>query len=343
MKMHDFRSDTVTKPTKAMREAMARAEVGDDVYEEDPTVNALEKKAAALMDKEASLFVPSGTMANLLAVLSVCNRGDEVMMGTRSHTFLHEAGGVSALGGVVIHTIPNEDDGRVCVKRLLPALRDPDNVHEPVSRMVIVENTQNDMGGVALSLPYMQRVGGFCQDHKLHLHVDGARIFNASTAFRCYASDLVASADSVSFCLSKGLAAPVGSMLCGGAAFIHRARKLRRMLGGGMRQVGVLAAAGIVALDTMIERLREDHERAYRLAKALYEIPGVKLTRGSPYTNMLYVALEDQFGSSTDVLVRLKQKGILTFAVGPSEYRFVTHCDVNDESTDACIEAFRSL
>jgi len=269
MQTFDFRSDTTTHPTEKMRQAMASAEVGDDVYGEDPTVNALEQKAARMLGKECGLFVTSGTMGNLLAVLAHCARGEEAIMGTQGHTFLHEAGGVSALGGVVIHTVPNQPDGTIALKDLENALRNPEDVHEPISRLVILENTQNACGGVPLSLEYTESVAAFARKHGLLLHLDGARIFNAAVALGLPASRLAEPADSVTFCLSKGLCAPVGSVLCGDAAFISKARRLRKMLGGGMRQAGIIAAAGIVALDEMVDRLAEDHHRAALLAEGL--------------------------------------------------------------------------
>ncbi|MFZ3070165.1 MAG: GntG family PLP-dependent aldolase, partial [Anaerolineaceae bacterium] len=213
MEYFDFRSDTVTKPTLAMRAAMAKAPVGDDVYGEDPTVNALEQRSAEMLGKEAGLFVTSGTMGNLLAVLAECARGEEVIMGRQGHTFLHEAGGVSALGGVVMHTVPNQADGTLALENLKDALRFPGDIHEPISKMIIVENTQNSCGGVALSPKYCDQVGAFAREHQLLFHIDGARIFNASVALDVPARDLVRSADSVTFCLSKGLCAPVGSVL----------------------------------------------------------------------------------------------------------------------------------
>jgi Threonine aldolase len=265
MHLYDFRSDTVTRPTPLMRQAMAQAEVGDDVYGEDPTINRLETRSAELLGKEDALFVTSGTMGNLLAVLAACERGAEAIMGRQGHTFLHEAGGVSVLGGVVMHTVPNQPDGSLALEDLQGALRDPTDFHEPISRMVILENTQNACGGMPLSVEYTDSVAAFARQHGLILHIDGARIFNAAVALGVPAAELVRSADSVTFCLSKGLCAPVGSVLCGSREMIDKARRLRKMLGGGMRQAGILAAAGIVALDHMIARLAEDHQRASRL------------------------------------------------------------------------------
>ncbi|MGV8050245.1 MAG: low-specificity L-threonine aldolase [Anaerolineaceae bacterium] len=344
MEYFDFRSDTVTRPTQTMRSAMAQAEVGDDVYGEDPTVNALEKQAAGLMGMDSGLFVTSGTMGNLLAVLANCERGDEVIMGQQGHTFLHEAGGVSALGGVVIHTVSNQPDGTLSMEDLIGALRFPGDIHEPISKMVILENTQNSCGGMALSPTYSDQAGLFALEHGLVMHVDGARIFNAAIALDVPAKKLVRAADSVTFCLSKGLCAPVGSVLCGSADFIRKARRLRKMLGGGMRQAGVLAAAGLVALDTMVERLADDHIRARALADGLGALPGLRIDKGTPYTNMLYLMLDPDIPQNADQVVeQLKQQGILIGATGERTFRLVTHHDVDDRAVEACVRAFKRL
>jgi threonine aldolase len=342
MKYFDFRSDTTTHPTENMRFAMANAKVGDDVYGEDPTVNALECKAAELLGKEAGLFVTSGTMGNLLAVLAHCARGEEAIMGTKGHTFLHEAGGVSALGGVVIHTIPNQADGTLALKDLENALNDPEDIHSPISRLIIIENTQNFCGGVPLSLEYTESLAAFAREHGLLLHLDGARIFNAAVALGLPASKLVAPADSITFCLSKGLCAPVGSVLCGDAAFIKKARRLRKVLGGAMRQAGIIAAAGIVALDEMVDRLAEDHQRAAILALGLRKIEKVHLTKNSPQTNMVFFNLDESVALSTgEFLEAMKQHGVLLMDSGPGEYRMVTHHDIDDEAVEVTLEAFR--
>lgn len=341
--MIDLRSDTVTHPTPAMREAMARAEVGDDVYREDPTVNRLEAMAAAMMGKEAALFVPSGTMGNLAAVLAHCQRGDEVIMGHLGHTFLFEAGGVSALGGVFVHTLPNQPDGTLRIDDILAAIR-PNDVHHPVTRLVILENTHNRCGGVPLSVDYTQKVGEAIHARGLALHLDGARIFNAAVALGVSASDLAAPADSVTFCLSKGLCAPVGSLLCGSRDFIERARRIRKQLGGGMRQAGILAAAGIVALETMVERLAEDHRRAKALARGLSQIPGVELPLGEPPTNMVFLALQPHVPwDAAAVAARLAEKGVRVGVVGPRQFRLVTHYWIGDAEVEQTIAAFRQV
>jgi threonine aldolase len=342
-KIYDFRSDTVTRPTKDMRQLMAEAEVGDDVYQDDPTVNALQLKAAHLMGKEDALFVTSGTMGNLLPTLAYCQRGDEVIMGTKGHTFLHEAGGVSVLGGVVIHTVSNQTDGTLNLTDLEGALRS-DDIHEPPSRMVIIENTQNSCGGMALSVEYTNQVAAFARRHKLAFHIDGARIFNAAVKLGVPVSELVDRANSVTFCLSKGLCCPVGSVLCGTHDLIEHARRLRKMVGGGMRQAGVLAAAGIYALDNMIDRLAEDHQRASLMAAGLAEIRGLSLTKGSPHTNMIFVKVNEESRLSSSRLVEeLRNNGILVNESGKSELRFVTHHDVGDEAVETCLKVLRAL
>ncbi len=344
MQYFDFRSDTTTHPTEKMRQAMASAEVGDDVYGEDPTVNALEEKAADMLGKERGLFVTSGTMGNLLAVMAHCARGEEAIMGTQGHTFLHEAGGVSAVGGVVIHTIPNQPDGTLALTDLKNALRNPDDYHEPTSRLVIIENTQNFCGGVPISLEYTESVAAFAREHGLLLHLDGARIFNAAVALGLPASKLVAPADSITFCLSKGLCAPVGSVLCGDKAFISKARRLRKLLGGGMRQAGIIAAAGIVALDEMVDRLAEDHRRASLLAEGLRGNGKVHLTKNSPQTNMVFFQLDESVGlSMQEFLEAMKKEGVLLNDSGPGEYRMVTHNDISDKAVEVSLEAFRKV
>jgi len=344
MKYFDFRSDTTTQPTDKMRQAMANAEVGDDVYGEDPTVKALERKAADMLGKEAGLFVASGTMGNLLAVLARCARGEEAIMGTQGHTFLHEASGVSVLGGVAMRTVPNQPDGTIALQDLKAALRDPRDYHQPISRLVILENTQNDCGGVPLSFEYTASVAAFAQENGLFLHLDGARIFNAAAALGIPANKLAAPADSITFCLSKGLCAPVGSVLCGEKTFIRNARRLRKLVGGGMRQAGIIAAAGIVALDEMVDRLAEDHQRANLLADGLRQIEKVRITKNSPQTNMVFFQLDGSVGLSMDeFLAAMKQEGVLLMDSGPDEYRMVTHHDVDDQAIEAALQAFRKV
>lgn len=343
MKIIDMRSDTVTKPTEEMRQAMAMAEVGDDVYGEDPTINRLQEMAAEMLGKEAGLFVPSGTMGNLLSVLNVCGRGDEVIMGNLGHTFLFEAGGISALGGVFPNTIPNQADGSLLLSDIEGAIR-PDDIHDPITRMVILENTHNRCGGTVLTREYTQAVADLAHKHQLHLHLDGARIFNAAAALGVDAAQLTAPVDSVTFCLSKGLCAPVGSVVCGSKEFIKQGLRTRKVLGGGMRQAGVLAAAGIIALEKMSLRLHEDHERASRLAEGLAKIPGIRFELGMPQTNMVFPSLTDEINLSTrDVVCKLAELGVKLGAVASRRFRLVTHYWITDEDIEYTIKAFEKV
>jgi threonine aldolase len=340
MKFIDLRSDTVTLPTPAMRQAMAQAEVGDDVYGEDPTVNGLQELAASLVGKEAGLFVPSGTMSNLSAVLAYCNRGDEVILGNKSHTFLFEGGGISALGSVHSYQIPNQPDGTLALQDIQNAIR-PDDIHHPVTRLICLENTHNRCGGVVLSRDYTGQVGELARQHNLRLHLDGARLFNAAVAQGVSAKELAGPADSVSICLSKGLSAPVGSVLCGSKDFIQRARRIRKQLGGGMRQAGILAAAGIVALETMVERLAEDHQRAARLAEGLRSIPDLQADPEKPYTNMVFLNLTNSARlNAREIGQRLVEHGIKVGVVGLQRLRLVTHYGIEDADIEQTIAAF---
>lgn len=338
--MIDLRSDTVTEPTDEMRAAMATARVGDDVFREDPSVNLLQEMAAEKMGKSAGLFVPSGTMANLIAVLVHCQRGDEVIMGHLGHTFLFEGGGISALGGIFVHTCPNREDGTIGLEEITHAIR-PDDIHQPKSKLLILENTHNRRGGAVIPVTYMQKVGEVVHANNLAMHLDGARIFNAAVALGVDARELVAPADSVTFCLSKGLCAPVGSVLCGSVEFIEKSRRLRKMLGGGMRQAGVLAAAGIVALESMIDRLAEDHRRARVLAEGLSQIKEIKLDFGLPASNMVFASL-NSFSKKTGEEVRdfLLSKDIKVGLVGPRNFRLVTHYWIKDADIEKTVQEF---
>lgn len=343
MEIVDLRSDTVTQPTPAMRQAMANAEVGDDVYGEDPTINRLQERAAQMLGKEAALFVASGTMGNLSAILAHCGRGDEVIVGDKSHTFLYEAGGISALGGVHSYQVPNLPDGTLDLAAVREAVRS-DDVHYPRSRLICLENTHNRCGGVALSVEYTRQVRALADEFGLRLHLDGARLFNAAVALGVSAQDLAAPADSVSICLSKGLCAPVGSLVLGSGEFIETARRIRKQLGGGMRQAGVLAAAGLIALEEMTQRLGEDHARARRLAQGLAALPGVSLYLGEPQTNMVFLALEEGLPlNAAQVAERLAQKGIKVGVVGPRHFRLVTHYWVDDLAVERTLQAFATV
>ena len=341
----DLRSDTVTHPTPAMRKAMAEAEVGDDVFGDDPTVNRLQELAGALTGHEAGLFVASGTMANLVALLTHCAlvRGAEVIVGDKSHTFLNETGGMAALGGIQPFPVPNQPDGTLRLGDIEAAIRTED-VHHPRTRLVCVENTQNLCGGACLTPEYTRQVADLAHAHGLTLHLDGARIFNAAVAQGVAAPALATPADSVMFCLSKGLSAPVGSVLCGSKDFIAEARRCRKMVGGGMRQAGVIAAAGIVALETMVERLEDDHANARRLADGLRAIPGLEVDPASPKTNMVYFNLASDLALSAAVVAtRMRSHGIVLDAENSRRFRLVTHYCVSAADVGTVVAAFASV
>jgi threonine aldolase len=343
IKIVDLRSDTVTQPTPEMRQAMAEAVVGDDVYGEDPTVNRLEALSAELLGKEAGLFVPSGTMGNLAAVLAHCGRGDEVILGHLSHSFLYEAGGISALGGAHPRTIQNQEDGTLKLEDIEAAVR-PDNPHFPISKLVILENTHNRTGGTVLSAVYTRDVAKIAKQNHLNLHLDGARIFNAAVAASLPARELAEPADSVTFCLSKALCAPVGSVLCGTEAFIQKARRARKQLGGGMRQAGILAAAGIVALEKMIDRLSEDHRRARKLAEGLRGLRGLAVEKDPPPSNMVYLTLEDELPlTSYKLAEQMKERSVLIGAVSERRIRMVLHYWIRDEDVEYVIESYNEI
>jgi threonine aldolase len=337
----DLRSDTVTKPTPEMREAMAEAEVGDDVYRDDSTVNRLEELAAEMLGKEAALFVPSGTMGNLTALLVHCQRGDEVIVGSQSHIYLNEAGGMSALGGIQPCPVQNQPYGTLALNDILASIRTED-VHHPITRLICLENTQNICGGVPLTAEYTHKVGELARQSGLSLHIDGARIFNAAAAQNVSVKELVRPADSVMFCLSKGLAAPIGSMLVGTRKFIGRARHIRKMLGGGMRQVGVVAAAGIISLEKMTKRLSEDHARAKKLAEGLRQVKGLVVDQSSPYTNMVYLNLsEDVQTNAQAVTQKIEEQGVLVDPENTRRFRLVTHYMIDNPAVEKTVIAFQ--
>jgi threonine aldolase len=339
--MIDLRSDTVTKPTPEMRQVIARADVGDDVYGEDPSINELERESARLLGKESAMFIPSGTMGNLASILTHCERGSEIILGDKAHTFLYEVGGVAALGGIQSHILPNQSDGTLILQDIEGAIR-RDDIHDPPTRLITLENTHNRCGGVPLTVEYTRQVGRIARDNQLKLHLDGARIFNAAAALGVDAVQLAEPADSVMFCLSKGLGAPVGSVLCGEGEFIRRARKTRKMLGGGMRQAGLLAAAGLYALQNHLPLLKEDHRRAKDLANQLSEIDGLRPAYGIPTSNMVYLALEDQLPLSAGELARkLEAAGVLVGITGLRQFRMVLHLWISDEDVASVVKAFQ--
>jgi threonine aldolase len=338
MPIIDLRSDTVTRPTPRMRRAMAEADVGDDVFGDDPTVNALEERAAELTGKEAGLFVASGTMGNLVSHMAHVARGGEIIAEAESHAVLDEGAGHAVITGASIAPIPARDDGTMDPDAIRASFRDPKDLHEPLTALVILENTHAHSGGNPLDAAYTRSIATIARDHGVPLHVDGARLFNAVVALDTPAAVLLADADSATFCLSKGLACPVGSVVVGDRAFIHRARRARKMVGGGMRQVGILAAAGLVALedgpDGMIERLADDHANARRLAEGLATIPGVSdLDPARLRTNFVIFRVPDR----PAFLAAIEREGVLMVPYAHGRIRAVTHYGIEPADVDRAV------
>jgi threonine aldolase len=324
----DLRSDTLTMPSPEMRRAMSTAELGDDVFGEDPTVQRLQARAAEVMGKEAGLFVASGTMGNLLAVLSLAARGQEVIADATSHVFLYEGGGAASLGGVQIRPIVT-DCGVITPEQLEEAIRPTTDVHQPTSAAVCLENTHNRQGGVCWPLDALAAVRGVASRHGLAVHMDGARIFNAAVAMGIEAEEIARHADTVTFCISKGLGAPVGSVLCGPNEIIERARRWRKAVGGGWREAGVLAAAGLYSLDNMIDRLAEDHANARTLAEGLAEVQGVSIELDRAQTNL--VVFEVTAMTAPEFIERCRSRDLLASQSGPGRVRLVTRCGIGPE------------
>ncbi len=340
----DLRSDTVTHPTPEMRKAMYEAELGDDVFGDDPTVNRLEEIAAAKMGKEAAVFVASGTMGNIVSQLTHCRRGEEVIVGDQAHIFRYEAGNAAALGGIPSFQIANNPDGTLPLDQVEAAIRGSDQ-HEPRTRLIALENTHNRCGGTILPLAYMRDARALADRYGLRIHLDGARIFNASVALGVDVQELTQHVDSVTFCLSKGLSAPVGSVVCGSKEFIAEARRKRKMLGGAMRQAGVIAAAGIVALEKMIDRLAEDHANARRLAEGLADTSGVAIDLDRVQTNIIYFDLTPEVKVDGEVIAqRMLERQVKILSPGPNSrrFRFVTHVWVDRHDVDHALLAFRA-
>jgi threonine aldolase len=331
----DLRSDTLTMPTDGMRRAMAGAELGDDVFGEDPTVNRLQRKAAELLGKEDALFVASGTMGNLLGVLSLSRSGDEIIADAESHVFLNEGAGAAALAGVQIRQLVTEA-GVMTADQVQAALRPRDDVHQPPTAAVCVENTHNRAGGVVWPLDALRAVSETARRSGLSTHMDGARLFNAAIAQGVPAAEIAAAADTVTFCVSKGLGAPVGSVLCGPAEVIGRARRWRKALGGGWREAGMLAAAGLWALDHSIDRLADDHRNARTLAEGLAEIDGIRLDLDRVQTNIVYFELEQM--DAQDFLKRCREQEVLGAAGADGRIRFVTHLGVDAAGVQRALE-----
>jgi threonine aldolase len=338
----DFRSDTVTLPPEGMRLAMAAAELGDDVYGEDPTVNALESQIAEMLGKECSLFLPTGTMANLLALLALCSDRKRILVGDLSDIWRWEAGGASALGGLLYHPIATRPDGGLDITNLEDALYGQEDFQCVAAQTICLEDTHCLCGGTVLSLAYLESVCEFSQAHKLSLHLDGARLFHAALALDVAVDRIAQFADTVTVCLSKGLSAPVGSLLAGPSDVIHAARRLRKMLGGGWRQAGVLAAAGIYAVDHMIGRLREDHANAAYLADGLSTIPGIVLETKCPQTNIVFWRLADPRTSVQAFILALEERGVRVMELGKGRIRAVTHFGITRENIASALQAIPS-
>jgi threonine aldolase len=337
----DLRSDTVTRPTPGMRQAMCAAEVGDDVFHEDPTVNRLEERVVGLLGKEAALFVPSGTMSNQLAVKAHTQPGDELLCDVNCHIFQYEAGGPAVLSGVTCQVLEG-DQGVLDVTQLDGKVRPPDD-HQPRTRLVCLENTHNRGGGRVYPLEKIQAISAWARRQGLLMHLDGARLWNAAVATGVPLPAWSAPFDSVSVCFSKGLGAPVGSALVGPRDFIQRARRARKLFGGGMRQAGVLAAAALYALDHHLDRLAEDHRNAQVLAEAVRQTPGLRLAPPEVDTNLVWFDVERELGTAAGVAAALKERGVLVHPAGPQRLRACTHLDVSPAQAERAAEALRQV
>jgi threonine aldolase len=338
----DFRSDTITRPTEAMRRAMATAEVGDDVFGDDPTVNRLEALAAETTGKEAALFVPSGTMGNQIALKAATCPGDEGIVEASSHMILFEVGAAAMISGVQLRTLRGRG-GVFDLEELEGLVRDREDIHQPRTRFLAIENTHNMAGGTVVPIGHLRDLRAFADRHGLHLHMDGARLFNAAVASGIPAARIAECADTVMFCLSKSLAAPIGSILASDRDTIRHCRKIRKWLGGGMRQAGVVAAAALVALETMVERLAEDHRRARRLAEEVAGLPGIDVDLESVQTNMVYLRVRGGDAGARSLTGRLGERGVLAIPLPGGVVRFVTHNDLGDEDIDRAVASLRGV
>lgn len=340
-KLIDLRSDTVTKPTEEMRLAIYRAEVGDDVYQDDPTVNYLEKLAAEMLGKEAALYVSSGTQGNIISLLAHCQRGDEIIIEKNAHIITSEVAGIAALGGIMPSFIEGKR-GFMNPQDVENAIRG-ENVHFPETKLICVENTHNQAGGAVITLEQQNELKAVADRHNLKMHLDGARFFNAVTALDCDPKELAKPYDSIQICLSKGLGAPVGSLVLGSKDFINKTRKYRKMLGGGMRQAGVIAAAGVYALQHNIAGLKDDHENAQFLAQELAQIEGIVLIHDKIDTNLVYFNLDSKRISAEKFCEKLGENRIVARASGESKVRFVTHLGINREDCQRVIETIKNI
>lgn len=351
-KIIDLRSDTVTLPSDKMRQAIAKANVGDDVFAEDPSVNELQKKAAEIMGKESSLLVPSGTMGNLISILVHCERGSEIILGNMAHTFVYEAGGISAFGGVHSRQLNNNPDGTINIEEIKMSIR-TDNDHFPKTSAITLENTHNLCNGAALMPNYTKEVFDISRENNIKLHIDGARIFNASVSLGVDVKELVTNSDSVTFCLSKGLAAPIGSIICGDRSFIYNAKRIRKALGGGMRQAGIIAAAGLYSLENMKTQITKDHKNAKTLAMAINNIEGLTIDLNKIQSNILYFNidenmirakhLDDQTKKINSYPFEVSLNGVKFFESRPNRFRLVTHYGINDNDIETTISELSKI
>jgi len=341
-KIIDLRSDTVTLPSQEMRQAISNAELGDDVFSEDPTINLLEQKAADMIGKDAAILVPSGTMGNLASILVHCDRGTEIILGHKSHTFLYEGGGISAFGGIHSRQLHNNEDGTIDIEEIKSAIRIK-NDHFPPTSAISLENTHNMCFGSPLSVEYINSVADIADENGLKLHIDGARLFNAAIALNVAVRDFVKRADSVTFCMSKGLAAPVGSVVCGNEDFIYEVRRIRKALGGGMRQAGIIAAAGIVSMDMAEAQLAKDHENALMLAKGISTINGLTIDVKKIKTNIIYFGLNSSKISGSQLVSAMENQGIKFFETSPNTFRLVTHHGITNRDIEKTIDSLMKI
>ena len=341
--MIDLRSDTVTLPPDEMKSSLIKAPLGDDVYKEDPTVNDLENQISDLFGKEDALYVPSGTMANLISILTHCNRGDEVLLGDKSHIFKYEGGGISVFGGIHSNQLQNNEDGTINIKEINQNIRDSNDDHFPKTTLMCLENTHNLCYGAPLDKEYISNVKSLLNKNNIKLHIDGARIFNAAVALNTSVKQLAQDSDSITCCLSKGLSSPVGSLIVSNKNFIAKARKIRKALGGGMRQAGILAACGIFSINNMIERLQQDHDNAKLLAKAIGEMEEIEINTNQVYTNLIFFNLKSNNITCHDFISELLNYEIKIDYKGNQRFRMVTHFGFDKNDVEKVVLTFKKI
>ena len=341
-KIIDLRSDTVTLPSKEMMTSIINSKLGDDVFQEDPTVNKLENRAAELVGKESAILVPSGTMGNLISILVHAPRGTEVILGDKSHTFIYEAGGISAFGGIHSHQLKNNTNGTIDLDRIQNAIRD-DNVHFPRTSLISLENTHNMCYGTPITEKYIKSVKKIADIYSLPIHIDGARIFNSAISQEVDVKQLTGNIDSITFCLSKGLAAPIGSVLCGSKTFINEARRIRKALGGGMRQAGIIASAGLFSLKKFDKQIRFDHNNAQMLAKGINEIDGLRIDIDKVKTNIIYFSIDSEIMNGNELVTLMNSHNIKFFEVSKNRFRLVTHYVINKLDIDYILSLFNKF